>query len=131
MPAIIERSCLQIAIAIADCVPVFARLVGVILRTAMTNDAGSMSLNGHIHYLSGLLLGIGLVFWWNIPRIKQSGSVFRVLILIVFIGGLARLYGVSTQGVPPGAMLFGLLMELVVTPALCAWQTRVAQRCGY
>ena len=28
-------------------------------------------------------------------------------------------------GVPSGAMLFGLAMELVVTPLLCLWQSRL------
>jgi len=122
-----ERRCLQIAVAVAGCVPVFAGLAGVILGPAMTQDVGSMSLDSHVRYLSGLLLGIGLVFWWNIPRIEQMGALFRVLTLIVFMGGLARLAGVFTQGVPPGPMLFGLVMELLVTPGLCLWQARVAR----
>jgi RsiW-degrading membrane proteinase PrsW (M82 family) len=126
----IERTFLQIAIGTAGCVPVFAGLAGAILGPTMTNDAGSMSLDSHVRYLSGLLLGIGLVFWWNIPRIERAGSIFRVLTLIVFIGGLARLYGAATQGVPPGPMVFGLVMELIITPALCVWQVRLARCCG-
>jgi hypothetical protein len=81
-----------------------------------------------MRYLSGLLLGIGLVFWWQIPRIERAGPLFRVLTLIVFIGGLSRLLGVVIHGLPPGPMLFGLGMELVVTPLLCLWQSRVAPR---
>jgi hypothetical protein len=42
--------------------------------------------------------------------------------------GLARLLGLMLTGVPSLAMLGGLFMELVVTPALCLWQTRVANR---
>ncbi len=127
MTPAIERRRLQIAVAIAGCVPVFAGLAGMILGPGMTQDAGSISLDSHIRYLSGLLLGIGLVFWWNIPRIEQAGPMFRTLTLIVLIGGLGRLAGLLTQGTPPAPMLFGLVMELAITPALCLWQSRVAR----
>lgn len=126
MTAGTSRRLLQVAVALFGCVPVFAGLAGVILGPGMTQDAGSASLDSHVRYLSGLLLGIGLVFWWNIPRIERVGPLFRVLTLIVFVGGLGRLLGVAMHGLPPGPMLFGLVMELVVTPALCLWQARVS-----
>ena len=69
-----------------------------------------------------MLLGIGLAFWGTIPGIERKGPVFRLLTAIVFIGGLARLYGVYTLGLPGAPMLFGLAMELVVTPLLCLWK---------
>jgi hypothetical protein len=40
-------------------------------------------------------------------------------------GGIGRLTGLALDGVPSAPMLFGLGMELVVTPALCVWQARV------
>jgi hypothetical protein len=84
-----------------------------------------MSLDSHFRYLSGLLLGIGVVFWSLIPHIESRGYLARPLTLIVFVGGLARLLGILIVGPPPAPMLFGLCMELVVTPALCAWQWRI------
>lgn len=126
MAGLAGRRALQVAVAVFGCVPVFAGLAGVLLGPGMTQDAGSLSLDSHMRYLSGLLLGIGLVFWWQIPRIEQAGRLFRVLTLVVFVGGLARLLGVLLQGWPPGPMLFGLVMELLVTPALCLWQSKVA-----
>jgi hypothetical protein len=41
-----------------------------------------------------------------------------------------RLVGVLSVGVPGGSMLFGLGMELVITPLLCLWQAHVARRYG-
>jgi Domain of unknown function (DUF4345) len=46
----------------------------------------------------------------------------------VFLGGLGRLYALFAVGVPDRAMLFGLTMELIVTPLLALWQTAVARR---
>lgn len=120
-----SRRLLQIAVGVFGCIPVFAGLAGVILGPGMTQDSGSVDLDSHFRYLSGLLLGIGLVFWWQIPNIESAGRLFRILTLIVFVGGLARLLGVVLHGWPPGPMAFALVMELGVTPALCLWQTRI------
>jgi hypothetical protein len=127
-----ERRLLQAAIAVGGLVPVFAGLAGVWLGVAMTGSApvGDPSLDSHLRYLSGLLLGIGLAFWASLPHIEARGDRVRLLTAIVFIGGLARLAGVIFVGRPGGAMLFGLAMELVVTPAICLWQARVARRVG-
>ena len=123
-----ERRLLQLAVAFGGCVPVFAGAAGVLLGAGMTGDGGSAALDSHMRYLSGLLLGIGLVFWWLIPRIEKPTTLVPVLTLIVFIGGLARLGGIVAHGAPPGAMLFGLAMELVITPLICLWQHQIASR---
>ena len=122
------RRGLQVAVAVFGCVPVFAGAAGVLLGPGMTDDSGSAALDSHVRYLSGLLLGIGLVFWWNIPRIEQIGQLFKVLTLIVFLGGLARALGIILHGAPPGPMAVAIVMELVVTPLLCLWQSRIADR---
>lgn len=127
----LERRLLQITIALAGFVPVGAGLLGGLLGSTMTGDpAASVSIDSHIRYLSGLLLGIGLAFWECIPQIERRGSRVRLLTAIVFLGGLMRLIGLIMMGVPGGGMLFGLCMELVVTPLVYLWQRRVARRYG-
>lgn len=123
-----EKRFLQQAVAVAGLVPVATGLFGVLLGHAMTGDVTSVSADSHFRYLSGLLLGVGLCFWSCIPNIEEKSSFFRFLTLVVVLGGLARLLGLMLTGVPSLAMLGGLFMELVVTPALCLWQTRVANR---
>jgi hypothetical protein len=120
---------LQIAVIIFGCVPVFGGLAGVVLGPLMAGDvAGSVSQDSHFRYLSGLLLGIGLVFWSLVPRLEREGRLFRVLTLIVVLGGLSRLGGVVVLGLPSPSMMFGLAMELVITPLLCLWQYRLEIR---
>ena len=122
-----ERLALQWAIAIAGLVPVTAGLAGVVLGSTMLDDPiASVSLDSHVRYLSGLLLGIGIASWGLIPRIETATQLFRLITFLVVIGGLARLAGVFAVGVPSTPMLFGLAMELVVTPLLCLWQARIA-----
>ena len=122
-----SRRALQVAIAIAGCVPVAAGLAGALEGTAMVGlQAPPLPLDSHYRYLSGLLLGIGLAFWTMIPRIERHGAAVRMLTAIVVVGGLARLFGALADGFPSGPMRWALAMELVVTPLLCLWQARVA-----
>ena len=121
-----QRRLLQAAVLLAGFVPVLAGSAGILLGANMAGGGGSIDLDSHVRYLSGLLLGIGLVFWGTIPGIERRGAIFRALTGIVFIGGLGRLLGVLIVGVPSTPMAAALGMELVVTPLLCLWQSRVA-----
>jgi hypothetical protein len=128
-----SRRALQIAIAVAGLVPVGAGLAGMLMGPAMAgfgaHDAAQLapvSLDSHFRYLSGLLLGIGILFWWAIPTIERQGTLVRALTLIVVIGGLGRALSLIELGEPGSeGMRLAILMELVVTPLLCLWQHRV------
>lgn len=123
-----ERRLLQRVVAMAALVPAAAGLYGVVFGPALTGDA-TLGLSGdsHYRYLSGLLFGIGLLFWSCVPGIEAKTGRIRVLTLVVVVGGLGRLAGLGLTGIPSLAMLGALAMELVVTPVICLWQARVAR----
>jgi hypothetical protein len=123
-----ERRYLQRAVALLALVPVSAGLFGVLFGPALTGDRVSVSADSHFRYLSGLLLAIGFGFWSTVPAIEDKTGRFRLLTALVVLGGLGRLVGLLLTGVPSLYMLGGLAMELLVTPAMCLWQTRVANR---
>jgi hypothetical protein len=123
-----ERKLLQQTVAVAAVIPAAAGLYGVLFGQALTGDAVSISAESHFRFLSGLLLGIGLCFWSTVPRIEEKANRFRLLTLLVVIGGLGRLIGLGLTGLPSLFMIGGLFLELVVTPVLCLWQTRIANR---
>jgi len=128
-----ERRMLQVAVVLGGLVPVGAGLWGALLGAGFVTEGVDASLEGrsldsHVRYLSGLLLGIGLGFWHAVPSIERRTGRARLLTGLVVIGGLARLLGVAVHGAPPAPMLFGLGMELIVTPLICLWQGRVARR---
>lgn len=125
-----ERKALQALVAVAGLVPVIAGADGVFRGLQAFDLTGDVFGDSHIRYLSGLLLGIGLGFWASIPHIERHGARFLLLTGIVFIGGGARLFGVALAGGADGATLFALAMELLVTPALCLWQRRIARVTG-
>ena len=120
-----ERRLLQAAVLLAGVVPVSAGLAGVFLGAGLAGGGG-IDLDSHVRYLSGLLLGIGLVFWGLVPTIERRGPIFRILTAIVFVGGIGRLLGLFVIGMPSPPMTAALGMELIVTPLLCLWQMHVA-----
>jgi hypothetical protein len=123
-----ERRALQLAVALASLVPISAGAVGILLGGAMVGIVGaSTDADSHFRYLSGLLLGLGIVFLSSVPRIERHGARFRLLGLLVVIGGLARLLSLCLRGGPSGPVLFALVMELAVTPGLVLWQARIAR----
>jgi len=131
MTADAERRALQICVALACFVPLAAGSGGVFESAAGLRGVDApvpVDLDSHFRYLSGLLLGIGIGFSLCIPRIEKSGVVFRMLGLVVLIGGLSRLLSLVEMGVPGRGHQFGLVMELIVVPLLVLWQARVARR---
>lgn len=125
----------RIAVAVAGLVPVGAGLGGVALGACFLDPDLCVELDSvlrsHVHYLSGLLLGVGVAFWATLRQPEAHTARYRLLTAIVFLGGLARLYGHLFQiGAPSGVNVFALTMELFVTPAICFWQMRIARIAG-
>ncbi|THD77510.1 MAG: DUF4345 domain-containing protein [Phenylobacterium sp.] len=118
----LERRLLQVSVALAGLVPVSAGGWGAWHGLG----AGGFGGETHGHYLSGLLLGIGLIFWWTIPTIERRGTVVRTLTGVVLVGGLARLDDALRTGFGP-TVVFPLVMELGVTPLLALWRERVGR----
>lgn len=117
----VGRRAAQVCFAVAGIVPVVAGSWGVV-QPFLAPVGAAMN---HERYLSGLLLGIGLLFWSAIPRIEWETPRIRVLTTVVVIGGLCRLLGVILGDPLSPSVAGALAMELVVTPLLCLWQSRL------
>ncbi|MES2906530.1 MAG: DUF4345 domain-containing protein [Pseudomonadota bacterium] len=128
MKLLSEKRLLQITVLVGGIVPVTPGLLGSGIGLAFVDGLVTRDADSHFRYLSGLLLAIGFGFWSCVPDIETKTARFRLLTLIVFIGGLARLFGCLVEGVPSPQMQFGLMMELAVTPLLCWWQGRLPQQ---
>lgn len=120
-----ERQALQRAVAAVALVPVVSGLYGVLTGVGGTNGLVDVSADSHYRYLSGLHMGIGILFWTCVPGIEAKTGLFRFLTLVVVLGGLGRLLGLALTGLPSLTMLAALAVELGVTPLLCLWQARV------
>lgn len=124
------RRFLQILVAVFSLVPILAGLDGMLLGSAMLEAHGStnITMDSHFRYLSGLLLGIGLGFLSCLPQIELKTPRFQVLVGIVVLGGIGRLYSLIIVGTPSHGMMFGLGMELLMTPLLGLFQLSVAHQ---
>ena len=121
-----ERRYLQRTVSVLALVPILGGLSGVILGPTLTGDTVSVSFDSQHRFLSALLLAVGIGFMSTVPGIEEKTGRFRLLAFLIFLGGLGRLFGLMLTGVPSALMLGGLALELVVTPILALWQTRVA-----
>jgi hypothetical protein len=120
-----ERRALQITVALVGLVPLTVGALGLLVpaRVGIHGDAAGLA---HAAYLSGLLLGIGMAYWWLIPDIERRGGAFSLLSALVVIGGLARLLMALRLGTLRPEIGLPLLLELSITPLLWVWQQRVA-----
>jgi hypothetical protein len=109
---------LLFAIRLAALVPILAGGGGALFGPAFLGEAAGPATASHLRYLSGLLLGAGLLAWWCAGAIDRRRAVFEALCAMVTIGGLARLGGVLADGAPPWPHVAALVMELGVVPAL-------------
>lgn len=131
IPRAFEIKVLQVVVAVLALVPIVAGLAGAVFGIGVFGPAVSLGPDADStgRYLSGLLLAIGLAFWSTVPAIEAQGVRFRLLTLLVFTGGMARLIGVLLVGLASPVMLFGLVMELFVTPGLAFWRERLDRLC--
>jgi hypothetical protein len=129
----IELRLLQAATALACFVPLSMGGLSVLRSAGVLRGVSPplpIDLDSHFRYLSGLLLGIGIVFLASIPRIETRTVIFRTLGAVIVVGGLARLLSLVESGVPGRGHQFGLVMELIVVPLIVLWQGRVAKLYG-
>ncbi len=117
-----ERRALQICILLAAAPAVVSGAWEALQGLGET----SAWAGNHQRYLGGLLLAIGLSFWSTVPSIEDKTTRLRLLVLLVFIGGLCRLIGLTLGDPPTPGIVAALIMELAVAPLLCLWQARVA-----
>jgi hypothetical protein len=127
-----ERRLFRGVVLIASIVPIAAGATGVLVGPRMLHGVGSTSadLESHFRYLSALLLGIGLSFVACVADLDRRAGIYRVLSLIVMMGGLGRLIAACERGTPTSANRLAFVMELVVVPLLFRWLARIERRCN-
>lgn len=125
-----EKRLLQGVMAATLLLPLSAALAGV------TGGPGFLGhppviptdLDSHFRYVSGLFLGMLLLFASCIPGVERKSPRLHMLGAMVILGGAARLWSLATVGVPSLGHQAGLAIELVEVPLLLLWQARVAKR---
>ena len=118
---------MQIVVTLLALIPITVGAAGIWAGPVSVGASDPpRDLDSHFRYLSGIFMALGFVFWSCVADIERKGALFRVACALVVTGGFARLLAYATQGPPSSFHVAGLVMELVVVPALAVWQMRVA-----
>lgn len=125
-----EKRALQGVMALTLLLPLSAAVEGVARGPAFLGHPPVIpaDLDSHFRYVSGLFLGVLLLFAACIPQVERNGARLRMLGAMVVLGGLARLLSLAVVGAPSLGHRIGLGIELVEMPLLLLWQARVARR---
>lgn len=130
MTALTEKRLLQTVMAFTLLLPLSAALAGVLSGPRFLGRPPVIptDLDSHFRYVSGLFLGMLLLFAACIPRVEHKGARLRMLGAMVILGGAARLWSLVNVGTPSAGHQVGLAIELVELPLLLLWQARIARR---
>lgn len=77
-------------------------------------------------FFGTLFSGFGAALIWSSRDLLARAGVFQALLLVFFLGGLARLILAVAVGLPNDLFIFLGLVELIL-PALWSWHRRVTQ----
>jgi hypothetical protein len=126
----IARRALQVAVAVACLLPFIVGGQGILYGPAPIGHLADVprDLDSHFRYISGIFFATGIGFASCIPNIEARGARFRLLGMLIVVGGLARGVSLLAVGVPSTGHVLGLGMETIVVPLLMLWQWQVARR---
>ena len=110
-----KRRALQILLALAGLL-MFFRFGGPALifgatgpgpfgnRWLAQGTTATLLLDADLRFFGAMLLGLGVIFFWIIARIEESGPLIYILAVAVALGAAARIYARIAYG---GAELRG------------------------
>ncbi len=125
------RTALKIVLMILSLIPLYFAVTGVFGGAVSVNggDAVSAGLDNQFRYLSAYYFSLFLLIWYVLGDLDNRGTVLRMLVLAIFLGGVARLYSYLQVGPPPADLILGMALELGA-PVLVLWHRIVAHSAG-
>jgi hypothetical protein len=82
-------------------------------------------LNSQVAFWGAIWFGYGLILWRIAGRLRQEPALFRLLMAILLLSGIARLVCALVFGLP-GTVLTGAMgLELIGAPSFLIWYRMV------
>lgn len=120
---------LQIAMCALGVVPVVTGVLTMLGQGdpiyASAGLAPNAMLDNNLRFFGGLWLVLGLAVFWLVPRIEREVSLFRVLWLMIFVGGIGRLLSMFLMGPPPIPFIGFTALEVIGAPLFLWWHARL------
>lgn len=128
------RRALQVTLGVLSVIPFLSGLVGMLVGPKAlpgVTEPMDATADSEYRFLSAFWFTTAPVMWSAIPHIEERTSLVRRLTAIVFAGGLARLVSWRVKGRPSPVFIAAIVLELVGSPAVMAWQSRIARVAGH
>ena len=117
---------LQIIVGILSLIPAIFGALNAWVGAARFLPPESINplIDSQFRFQSAVYFGVALIIWWILPSIEKHTAIFRILVLSLFLGGLARLLSYQTVGFPNNIMYGAMFLELAL-PLLIIWHNRI------
>ncbi|TDF42244.1 DUF4345 domain-containing protein [Alteromonadaceae bacterium M269] len=76
----------------------------------------------------GVFFTQGLILLFFLRNIEEHATLFRFVMLALFIGGLGRLSNIMAFGVVDSQVMGPMIIELVIVPLLALWHYRIVRK---
>lgn len=122
-----QQRALIIVLAVLGAVAVGSGLYGTILGPAWAPGGSptSPSVDSEYRFVNVFWLAAGASVWWSLFRLRERATVLRTMLVLAFVGGLARLLSVFVVGWPNPVFTGSMVLELGVVPLVLWWHVRV------
>lgn len=123
------RATLQFLMVALALIPLFFGTLNLLVGAERFIPAISVTaaLDSQFRFQSAWYLGLAGVVFWMVPRIEREGTLFAIVVICLFLGGLGRAWAWYTLGPPPAPMQYAMVLELSL-PLLLPLQAFVAKR---
>jgi len=87
-------------------------------RWIAEGQTATLLLDSDLRFFGAMMIGIGALFFWVIPKVEALGSVIYVFAAAVALGAAARIYARITYGSPGAAGTIPVVIETLIPIAL-------------
>jgi len=119
---------LQVVLALLSLLPLAVGTCGFIYGAALFAPTAGVTpkLDSQYRFVAAWDVGLALIVWWIIPQIERQTALFRLICIVVFVGGCGRVLAWLVVGSPGTVFLVVTGLELLI-PLLIPWQAKVAK----
>ena len=96
-------------------------------RWMAEGTTATLLLDADLRFFGAMMLGIGVIFFWMIPRVEVLGSVVYILAAAVALGAAARIYARIAYGNPGTAGMIPIAIETSLPFLLVLFQYYVGK----